>query len=147
MNPIIPIGHSSQRFQRTAPPSHPPRPPIQEHLHLLDSVSSTWPNYLPKTGRSVLPPPPAPLSQLYDPYIGREVPLGALDLQQMLGRAGRPQYDTHGEGVVLVAAPRLAEYVALAAAAMPIESRLPEALPAHLCAEVEARRRYPVAIR
>ena len=29
---------------------------------------------------------------------GRWVELGALDVLQMFGRAGRPQYDTKGEG-------------------------------------------------
>lgn len=37
-------------------------------------------------------------TQVYSPERGRWVELGALDVLQMLGRAGRPQYDTKGEG-------------------------------------------------
>ena len=37
-------------------------------------------------------------TQVYNPEKGRWVELGALDVLQMLGRAGRPQYDTKGEG-------------------------------------------------
>lgn len=37
-------------------------------------------------------------TQVYDAGKGRWVELGALDIMQMLGRAGRPQYDTKGEG-------------------------------------------------
>lgn len=35
-------------------------------------------------------------TQIYNPEKGRWVELGALDVLQMLGRAGRPQYDTKG---------------------------------------------------
>lgn len=35
-------------------------------------------------------------TQVYNPEKGRWVELGALDVLQMLGRAGRPQYDTRG---------------------------------------------------
>ena len=38
-------------------------------------------------------------TQVYDAGKGRWVELGALDIMQMLGRAGRPQYDTKGEGI------------------------------------------------
>ena len=37
-------------------------------------------------------------TQVYNPEKGRWVELGALDVLQMFGRAGRPQYDTKGEG-------------------------------------------------
>ena len=39
-------------------------------------------------------------TQVYSPERGRWVELGALDVLQMLGRAGRPQYDTKGEGTL-----------------------------------------------
>ncbi|CAH8533051.1 unnamed protein product [Heterobilharzia americana] len=38
-------------------------------------------------------------TQIYSPEKGRWTELGALDVMQMLGRAGRPQYDTKGEAV------------------------------------------------
>lgn len=39
-------------------------------------------------------------TQIYNPEKGRWVELGALDVLQMLGRAGRPQYDTKGNAFV-----------------------------------------------
>ena len=39
-------------------------------------------------------------TQVYNPEKGRWVELGALDVLQMFGRAGRPQYDTKGEGAL-----------------------------------------------
>jgi activating signal cointegrator complex subunit 3 len=32
---------------------------------------------------------------------GKFVELGMLDVQQIFGRAGRPQYDSSGEGVII----------------------------------------------
>ena len=40
-------------------------------------------------------------TQIYNPEKGRWTELGALDVLQMLGRAGRPQYDTKGEGILV----------------------------------------------
>ena len=37
-------------------------------------------------------------TQVYSPEKGKWIELSALDVLQMLGRAGRPQYDTTGEG-------------------------------------------------
>ena len=37
-------------------------------------------------------------TQIYSPEKGRWTELGALDVMQMLGRAGRPQYDSQGRG-------------------------------------------------
>lgn len=39
--------------------------------------------------------------------------LGALDVMQMLGRAGRPQYDTKGEGILLTSHSELQYYLSL----------------------------------
>ena len=39
--------------------------------------------------------------------------LGALDVLQMLGRAGRPQYDTKGEGILITSHQELQYYLSL----------------------------------
>ena len=40
-------------------------------------------------------------AQVYNPEKGTWTELGALDVMQMFGRAGRPQYDTFGEGIII----------------------------------------------
>lgn len=43
---------------------------------------------------------------------------------QIFGRAGRPQYETHGVGYILTSQDKLNHYVALITQQLPIESRL-----------------------
>lgn len=43
-------------------------------------------------------------AQVYNPEKGAWTELGALDVMQMFGRAGRPQYDTFGEGIIITGA-------------------------------------------
>lgn len=52
-------------------------------------------------------------TQIYNPEKGRWVELGALDVLQMLGRAGRPQYDTKGEGILITNHSELQYYLSL----------------------------------
>ena len=40
-------------------------------------------------------------TQLYNPEKGSFVDLGVLDVQQIFGRAGRPQFDNAGEGIII----------------------------------------------
>ena len=40
-------------------------------------------------------------TQIYNPEKGRWCELSPLDIMQMLGRAGRPQYDASGEGIII----------------------------------------------
>lgn len=40
-------------------------------------------------------------TQVYSPEKGTWQELGPLDVMQMFGRAGRPQYDTQGLGVII----------------------------------------------
>lgn len=75
-------------------------------------------------------------TQVYNPEKGRWVELGALDVLQMLGRAGRPQYDTKGEGVLLTQHSELQYYLSLLNQQLPIESQLIAKLPDMLNAEV-----------
>ena len=37
----------------------------------------------------------------YDPSLGKKAPISVLEYKQLCGRAGRPQYDSHGEAVVV----------------------------------------------
>lgn len=43
-------------------------------------------------------------TQVYSPEKGAWQELGPLDVMQMFGRAGRPQYDTQGLGVIITGA-------------------------------------------
>ncbi|VEL14098.1 unnamed protein product [Protopolystoma xenopodis] len=75
-------------------------------------------------------------SQVYSPEQGRWTELGALDVMQMLGRAGRPQYDTKGEGILITNHTELQYYLSLMNQQLPIESQLLSRLPDILNAEI-----------
>uniref|UniRef100_T1JH32 U5 small nuclear ribonucleoprotein 200 kDa helicase n=1 Tax=Strigamia maritima TaxID=126957 RepID=T1JH32_STRMM len=75
-------------------------------------------------------------TQIYSPEKGRWVELGALDVLQMLGRAGRPQYDTKGEGILITNHSELQYYLSLLNQQLPIESQMIAKLPDMLNAEV-----------
>ncbi|XP_065217022.1 U5 small nuclear ribonucleoprotein 200 kDa helicase [Planococcus citri] len=75
-------------------------------------------------------------TQVYNPEKGRWVELGALDVLQMLGRAGRPQYDTKGEGILITNHSELQYYLSLLNQQLPIESQLVSKLPDLLNAEL-----------
>mmetsp|Transcript_7976 Transcript_7976/g.22253 ORF Transcript_7976/g.22253 Transcript_7976/m.22253 type:complete len:1913 (+) Transcript_7976:252-5990(+) len=75
-------------------------------------------------------------TQIYDPSKGRWAELSPLDVLQMLGRAGRPQYDSEGEGIIMTAHSELQYYLSLTNLQLPVESQLIKTLPNHLNAEV-----------
>uniref|UniRef100_V5HTE9 U5 small nuclear ribonucleoprotein 200 kDa helicase n=2 Tax=Ixodes ricinus TaxID=34613 RepID=V5HTE9_IXORI len=75
-------------------------------------------------------------TQMYNPEKGRWVELGALDVLQMLGRAGRPQYDTKGEGILITNHSELQYYLSLLNQQLPIESQMISKLPDVLNAEI-----------
>ncbi|XP_034244319.1 putative U5 small nuclear ribonucleoprotein 200 kDa helicase isoform X1 [Thrips palmi] len=75
-------------------------------------------------------------TQVYNPEKGRWVELGALDVLQMLGRAGRPQYDTKGEGILITNHSELQYYLSLLNQQLPIESQMVSKLPDMLNAEI-----------
>lgn len=54
----------------------------------------------------------------------------------MLGRAGRPQYDTKGEGILITNHSELQYYLSLLNQQLPIESQLISKLPDMLNAEI-----------
>lgn len=74
-------------------------------------------------------------TQVYSPEKGRWVELSGLDVMQMLGRAGRPQFDTKGEGVLITSQPELQYYLSLTNTQLPVESQLISKLPDLLLAE------------
>lgn len=76
-------------------------------------------------------------TQVYRPERGGWAELSAQDVLQMLGRAGRPQYDTQGEGIILTTHSELQYYLSLMNQQLPIESQLiGTALVDHLNAEI-----------
>lgn len=75
-------------------------------------------------------------TQIYDPKRGGLVSMSVLDVMQIFGRAGRPQYDTRGEGVIISDEKEVGHFLRLLAHALPIESRMQTRLCDHLNAEV-----------
>jgi pre-mRNA-splicing helicase BRR2 len=73
---------------------------------------------------------------IYSPEKGQWVELGALDVLQMLGRAGRPQYDTKGEGFLITSHKELQYYLSLLNQQLPVESQYISKLPDNLNAEI-----------
>lgn len=75
-------------------------------------------------------------TQLYDPQKGSFVDLGVLDVLQIFGRAGRPQFETHGVGYIITSHDKLAHYTSAITSQHPIESRFQERLIDNLNAEI-----------
>jgi pre-mRNA-splicing helicase BRR2 len=75
-------------------------------------------------------------TQIYNPEKGRWCELSPLDVMQMLGRAGRPQFDDRGYGCVITTAQELQFYLSLMNQQLPIESQFIKKLPDSLNAEI-----------
>jgi len=75
-------------------------------------------------------------TQIYNPEKGRWVELSSQDVLQMLGRAGRPQFDTFGEGIIITNHSELQYYLSLLNQQLPIESQFVSRLADNLNAEV-----------
>ncbi|GMQ10901.1 hypothetical protein CsSME_00053719 [Camellia sinensis var. sinensis] len=75
-------------------------------------------------------------TQLYDPKAGGWRDLGMLDVMQIFGRAGRPQFDKSGEGIIITSHEKLAYYLRLLTCQLPIESQFISSLRDNLNAEV-----------
>ena len=63
-------------------------------------------------------------TQVYSPELGGWTELSPLDVGQMLGRAGRPQFDSQGEGVIITGHAQLQFYLSLINSQLPVESQL-----------------------
>ena len=55
---------------------------------------------------------------------------------QMMGRAGRPQFDSFGEGIIITGAAELQFYLSLFNSQLPIESQYIKTLADNLNAEI-----------
>ncbi|XP_048127007.1 DExH-box ATP-dependent RNA helicase DExH12-like [Rhodamnia argentea] len=75
-------------------------------------------------------------TQIYNPEKGAWTELSPLDVMQMLGRAGRPQYDTCGEGIIITGHSELQYYLSLMNQQLPIESQFVSKLADQLNAEI-----------
>lgn len=75
-------------------------------------------------------------TQVYNPEKGRWCELSSQDVLQMLGRAGRPQFDTEGEGIIITTQGELQFYLSLLNQQLPIESQLMSKLVDNLNAEI-----------
>ncbi|CAD8200123.1 unnamed protein product [Paramecium pentaurelia] len=75
-------------------------------------------------------------TQIYSPEQGKWIELSPQDILQMMGRAGRPRYDTSGEGIILTTYQELKYYLSLLNVQLPIESQFVSQLADQLNAEV-----------
>lgn len=75
-------------------------------------------------------------TQIYNPVKAAWTELSPLDVMQMFGRAGRPQYDTFGEGIIITTSAQLPFYLSLFNMQLPVESQMIAKLPDNLNAEI-----------
>ncbi|POW10357.1 hypothetical protein PSHT_08764 [Puccinia striiformis] len=75
-------------------------------------------------------------TQIYDASKGSFVDLGILDVLQIFGRAGRPQYEDHGVGYICTTHDRLDHYVDAITQQHPIESQFITGIVDSLNAEI-----------
>ncbi|KAH7035285.1 Sec63 Brl domain-containing protein [Microdochium trichocladiopsis] len=75
-------------------------------------------------------------TQVYSPEKGSWIELSPQDVLQMLGRAGRPQYDTYGEGIIITTQGEMQYYLSLLNQQLPIESQFVSKLVDNLNAEI-----------
>lgn len=75
-------------------------------------------------------------TDIYDSKKGEMVDLGILDVLQIFGRAGRPQFDTSGQGIIITTQEKLAHYLSLLTNQYPIESSFINHLADNLNAEI-----------
>ncbi|KAH0437006.1 pre-mRNA splicing helicase [Colletotrichum camelliae] len=75
-------------------------------------------------------------TSVYSPEKGSWVELSPQDVLQMLGRAGRPQFDTYGEGIIITTQNEIQYYLSLLNQQLPIESQFVSRLVDNLNAEI-----------
>lgn len=103
----------------------------ERHIQILVSTSTlAWGVNLP--AKTVI----IKGTQIYSPEKGKWVELSPQDILQMLGRAGRPQFDISGEGIIITSYNELKYYLSLINTQLPIESQFISQLADQLNAEV-----------
>lgn len=75
-------------------------------------------------------------TKLYDSKKGTFVDLDILDVMQIFGRAGRPQFDSSGTGIIITSNDKMHFYLSALTNQVPIESKLLNALTDNLNAEI-----------
>ena len=75
-------------------------------------------------------------TQIYSPEQGKWIELSPQDILQMLGRGGRPTYDTKGEGIIITSYQELKYYLSLLNQQLPIESQFLSQLADQMNAEI-----------
>ncbi|KAH9428370.1 hypothetical protein MCOR02_010924 [Pyricularia oryzae] len=75
-------------------------------------------------------------TQVYSAQEGKFVDLGILDVLQIFGRAGRPQFEDTGIGMICTTADKLPHYLTAVTDQLPIESRFSSKLVDNLNAEI-----------
>lgn len=75
-------------------------------------------------------------TDIYDSKHGTFVDLDILDVMQIFGRAGRPQFDKEGHGTIITTQTKLNKYLSLLTCQFPIESNFHQNLVDNLNAEV-----------
>ncbi|KAF5297298.1 hypothetical protein FQA39_LY12137 [Lamprigera yunnana] len=75
-------------------------------------------------------------TEIYDSKRGTFVNLDILDVLQIFGRAGRPQYDTSGQGIIMTNNEKIDFYLSSLTNQLPIESNLMKAMADNLNAEI-----------
>lgn len=75
-------------------------------------------------------------TEIYDSKHGAFIDLGILDVLQIFGRAGRPQFDKSGVGTIITSHDKLNHYLSLLTNQFPIESNFIQCLADNLNAEI-----------
>ena len=75
-------------------------------------------------------------TKMYDSASGEYKDIGIFDVQQIFGRAGRPQFDTEGEAIIMTLQKQMDDYVKMMSNKQTIESNLVKGLDNCINAEV-----------
>ena len=75
-------------------------------------------------------------TKMYDAQSGEYKDIGIFDVQQIFGRAGRPQFDSEGEAIILTINKQMDEYVRMMSNKQTIESNIVRGLDNCINAEI-----------
>ena len=75
-------------------------------------------------------------TEIYQPKYSKWMDINMMDIMQMLGRAGRPQYDVYGQGIIITKQSSIQYYIGLLNEQLAIESQFLSQLINFLNAEI-----------